>query len=300
MPFFFFLSGMLCKRNLSLESIRKDFIYLIIPYFTYGFLFILFDIVRSANLNCQFIIQKIVSLLYGYDVSIGPIWFLPALFLCKQQFLVLKLLKEKNSYFYYSVLILFVLSLIVLLPFCPNLPFFSDSAMYGLPFFVLGNETFRIWEGIENNNSYLNIGLAALLGLISIPLCYYNGYVVLADCIFGKSVFLFYLNAIISIISFLLLCLSLSRFKSKIITITSYGSIVILGLHGIILTFFNYYFPILIGTKPSSYFLILAIVYSLVTYYICYLLIIFIDAWCPIVFGLKRHSNHFTLVSTKK
>jgi len=87
MMLFFFLSGILCRRDLSLTSIKKDIRYLIFPYLVYGFILIAFSTLRSRTFDIVVLLAQIKSLFWGDDISIGPIWFLPALFICKQLFL---------------------------------------------------------------------------------------------------------------------------------------------------------------------------------------------------------------------
>lgn len=286
MMFFFFLSGMLCKRELSMASLKKDLHFIILPYFTYGLIIIAFNLIRSRSFDWELLYSQLISLCVGDDISIGPIWFLPALFICKQLFLFIKKVKSKP----WLYALLFVLSLFpvyFIAIYRLNFPFFADSALCGLPFFFIGYESRFILDRISLLKWYVSFSLSAVLACLSFVLCKYNGFVIMANCTIGKSVYLYYLGAFAAIISVLLICTLFNNVRLPFVTITSYGTIVTLGLHGIPLTFFHYYVPILLGYAPSTYPLYYTVFYSLTTYYLCYILIVFLDKSCPLLFGLK-------------
>lgn len=290
MMLFFFLSGLLCKRDLSLISLKKDLRYIMFPYFVYGALLIAFSSIRSRTFDLSIMFVQMESLLVGDDISIGPIWFLPALFICKQLFLLLKMVKKYPIVY----LLLFALSfspVYFISKYNVNIPFFADSALCGLPFFIAGNESYAFWGNIKQLKWYKCLCIAAVLICISAFLCDYNGFVSLAGCDIGQSVFVYYINAFVALIAISIICLLFDNVKSEFITISSYGSIVILGIHGIPLTIFNYYVPIFMGYEPSTYPIYLAVIYSIFTYCFCYYLIIIIEKHCPLLFGLKS-INH--------
>ena len=285
MMFFFFLSGMLCKREFGLLSLRRDSKYLLLPYLTYSFILILSLIIRSKFSDFTLVPSKIEMLIVGLDPRIGPLWFLPSLFICKQLSGIIRITKIYNIYFYYVLVSFTFLPAYLFSQYQLNLPFFADSALCGLPFFIFGSESFSILNKKTNSRMFFLIPI--LLLLFSAYLSYLNGFVVLSDCRFGNSVVLYYINAFIAIISILYMCKYLNSFKFSFISITSYGSIVILGLHDHILLFFNYYLPIIIGMDPFAYPVIIALIYSSVTFILCYLMIRFICSRYPLLFGLR-------------
>src|SRR5574344_209371 len=95
MPLFFMLSGMLCKSSLSLTSLKKDIRFLLIPYIVYGSMLILFHSVTSHTYDFFYLYTNILVLLKGYDASVGPIWFLFALFFIKQFFYCCKAILKR-------------------------------------------------------------------------------------------------------------------------------------------------------------------------------------------------------------
>ena len=292
MMFFFFLSGMLCKRELSISSIKKDIKYIILPYFTYGLILITFYFCRARSLEINMLIRNFESLCLGDDISIGPIWFLPALFVCKQLFLLAKRLKLFSICLYYLLFVLSFFSVYYISKYHLNIPFFVDSALCGLPFFFAGNECNLFIDKYRTIKWYVLAGLFILLLGVSVASFCYNGCANLASCTFGQSVYAYYVVAFSAIISNSILCIMIGNLRSSFVTCMAYGSIVTLGLHGIPLTLLNYYLPIAFGKEPSTYSLYQAFFYSIITLYFCYLCILFLDKRCPSLFGLRGTWNN--------
>lgn len=287
MPLFFFISGLLCKRDIGLLTVKKDLRFLILPYFTYGLIYIFVDVIRTKTLEFVGMQDKLFSLLIGLDAGIGPIWFLFALFFSKQLFLLIKVMKRYSFVLYmFFVIISFFLTYFISISHY-NFPFFIDSAILGLPFLIVASETDRIWKSVMRQKGILRACISMCFFFISVYLCYLNGKVVIADCIIGKSIWLYFISSFLSIISLLLLCTLLDRIKWKFVSFTSYGTIVTLGVHGIFLTVFNYYLPVIMGYEAASYSLLVAFVYSTLTYVLCFVSIISFNTKFPIVFGLK-------------
>lgn len=286
MMLFFFLSGILCKRELSFDSIKSDIRFLVLPYFTFGILLIVFDFMRARTFDLCLFMQKLYSLLLGDDASIGPIWFLPALFICKQLFLILKKLKNNCIWLYFAIVLLSFLPALCISSYKLNIPFFSDSALCGLPFFIVGHESCSLCVYFKKIKWHIRFAFSILLLVFSAFICRVNGFVSLADCVLGDSVFLYYINALFVIASICMLCMFIEKNNSFILT-TSYGSIFTLFFHGIPMTFFNYYFPIILGLSLSSYSLFMAFLYSISTNFLCYFMIKYLDNHFPILFGLR-------------
>ena len=286
MMFFFFLSGILCKRDISFASVKKDVKYILLPYFTFGFLLICFDFLRARGFSLYILLQKLHSLLLGDDASIGPIWFLPALFICKQLFLIVKKLKQICIWLYLAFVLMSFIPVLYISTYQLNIPFFTDSALCGLPFFIVGHESFFLCEHFKKIKWHIRIVCSILLLVISVFICRVNGFVSLADCVIGNSVFLYYINALFVITSICMLCMFFLKNNSFVLT-TSYGSIFTLFFHGIPMSFFNYYLPVIMGCSISSYSLFFAFLYSMSSYCICYYMIKYLDCYFPIIWGLR-------------
>lgn len=296
---FFFLSGTLCKRAISISSLKKDFNYLIIPYLTFGILTIFCDTIRAKSIQTEVLMFQMKDLLTGYHTYIGPYWFLLSMFICKQLFLLIKMTKEYSNTLYYLIASLTFIPAYFIYQNHYNLIFFADSAFFGLPFFILGNECLRLIEKLQNKAWQLRLTGFVLLCILSYYLSKANGFVSIAGCITGNSILLYYTNSITAIFAVILLCTIVCRFlESTFITVTSYGTIATLGCHSLFLTLLYYYIPKLLGITTMSYSWPTGILFSIITYAGCYILIIYLDKYIPKPFGLK--GNLLKLLHPKK
>lgn len=148
------------------------------------------------------------------------------------------------------------------------MPLFSDSALCGFPFLVVGYESSSLCLHIKKSKWYLRFACSILLLVLSALVCRENGFVNLSDCVIGNSVFLYYINALSVIASICMLCMSIDKINSFVLT-TSYGSIFTLFFHGIPMSFFNYYLPIILG---FSLFILFVYGISFFYFYIYYML----------------------------
>lgn len=286
-PLFFFLSGLLCPKSISLSSLKKDLRFLILPYFVYGILMILVFSCLSKDFTfdrywCQF-----QELCLGYDAGVGAIWFLPALFICKQLYFFCQWMMTKSR------VLGSVLAFSTLLPayFIThdglNLPLFADSALFGLPFLLLGSFSLPFVERVKDVGAIPLSFSAVTLFAITVSLAVGNGSVSLATCEYGYSFLVYYLCAFAGIASIVGGSLLLDDSQLRFVTITSYGTIVTLGIHGLVLVMLQYYIPVLLGFYTPTISLPLAVLYAAVTYIICFVVITWADCSCPHLMGLK-------------
>lgn len=283
MPLFFFLSGMLCKYNFSVKAVVRDMQFIILPYFVYGVLDFSVRLLLSHSFTMLNVQRSFFSLFIGMDAEIGAIWFLPALFICKQLGRLSFLLRDYKRFLFF----LFVCLLVLILP-SYNLPFFMDSALFGLPFFMMGKLFMerQYVPAVMRSIGLLLVGVSALSANVITSL--HNNTVILASCSYGNNVLLYYAAAMFGIIAIVCLCKSLNNIICRFVYVTSYGSIVTLGLGGFPALFMNYYLFILLGiAPPATYSLTVAIGFSLITYVCCFFLILLIDKFLPSLFGLR-------------
>lgn len=286
MPFFFFISGILCNRKLSQESIKKDLKYILIPYFSFGIMTFLWSFARTQSFNIDTFTSQLQSIIFGMNV-IGPFWFLPALFICKQLFLVIKIIRHKYIFLYYSICILSILPVYFISKNHWNIPFFSDSALCGLPFFIFGNEISSYIFSITNYRKIPRLLCAIILLCISISFSIKNGNTDISECIIEGSVTAYYIASLSAISSIILFCSLANQIRNTFIIITSYGSIVSLGLHRFILFILENSISKLLVGQSYNYPFFIALLYSSITYFICFILIVILDKHCPTPFGLR-------------
>ena len=286
-PLFFFISGLLCPKNFTKSSILKDIKYIIIPYFVFGIFQIIFHSLLSREFSLLFYFIKIKTLCLGSDASIGAIWFLPALFICKQLHYLILWIRKKSFLAHMMILVLSLFPTYYISLSNLNLMLFADSALFGLPFFLIGNNSSYFIESKWPINTFTMAITSIILLVLTIILSIYNGFVSIAICNYGKHLLIYYINAVTGIAAFVGACLLLKKGCPNFIITTSYGTIVTLGFHGIILLILQYYIPMLAGFYTPTITLSLAISYSVVTYSICYLIITLGDHYCPQLIGLK-------------
>ena len=90
-PYFFFISGLVADKELSVKSICKEAKRILIPYYSFGLISIavygaLGSIAASNfNMGTDSTWENIGKLIYGYSnlKFNAPLWFLPALFVAR-------------------------------------------------------------------------------------------------------------------------------------------------------------------------------------------------------------------------
>ena len=276
MPLFFFLSGCLCKKSISKQSLIRDVKFILIPYFFFGILGIIIPHPRSL----QDAHVYLYYLFAGYDSSIGAIWFLPAIFICKQLGTIITSIQSKcNWLFLLTMGLLFVLTYLL---HNINMPFFSCSAILGLPFFLIGHIFMKYYKSLLSSQSqfpFIFLFVFVLSVIVTITLANKHEFVALAGHSYGDNIFLYYINAIAGISSIISVSILLNKYYFHFVFVTSYGSISILWTHGVFLTFLQYHLFCLLNIEISAYPIWMAVVFSTFTYLCCYV--------CTIIFGLK-------------
>lgn len=285
-PLFFILSGLLCKKK-SLNSIIKDVKYLILPYITYGLILIFFQSFTSHNMNVLFYIKSFGILIMGYDTKIGAIWFLVALFFVKQIYYFITFISKRcNLIFKFIIIISF--SLIYIIKYYNiNFPFFIDSSLCGLPFFIIGAILRKYIPLLTKVSKRACTILIISTFIISVILSYFNGTHDLSTCSYGNNIFLYYIDSLLGCSCTISICILLNKYKFKLITISSYGTIVIIGINGFFLTALNYYIPHSLGYNLSTYNIFVALIFSIISFVLCYFFIILLDEQLYYPFGLK-------------
>ena len=289
MPFFFIISGLLCKDGISIDTLKKDIKYLIIPYFTYGIITIFFHGIINKNQVIDSYYYDFLYLLLGNYKEGGPIWFLLAIFFCKQLFRVIQLTRNWN-WIYYPLAVSSILYIQIINIGSINLPYHIDSALCGLPFFILGYHCKTIPNYLNQTNLLFRLLILALLIIVTVFSSLNNGTVVLADCMYGNNLSIYYINAILGTIVVILICGFLNSINSKFVNLMSQGTIVTLGIHGHILLFLHYYLAKTIGYYSITYSIALGIIYSIIAQLLCIVLIQIIrhDSYAYI-WGLKKY-----------
>lgn len=285
MPLFFFISGILCKDHLSRKTIMRDAKYILIPYFFFGILSVIIPHPKSIN-EVEAYLQNLIC---GYNSSIGAIWFLPAIFICKQLGTVIISIQRHIKWLYITLVALTFIPVLFLNNI--DLPFFASSAFCGLPYFLIGHIFIRYYQSRFSlqisNPSIVLIIIFAISAFLSIYLANKHEFVALAGHSYGDHVIIYYINAFSGIISVITASILLNQYQLHFVTVTAYGSISIIWTHGICLSFFHYYLFKMLHLEITTYSITLALLFSILTYICCYYITIICDKYYPYLFGLK-------------
>ena len=95
MPLFFIIAGYFWKERNIVESFVNDFKRILLPYISYFIIFAVFGYIYKG-ISCGAIIQDVFKICWGscdriniaehHIQGVGFLWFLPALFVCKEVF----------------------------------------------------------------------------------------------------------------------------------------------------------------------------------------------------------------------
>jgi fucose 4-O-acetylase-like acetyltransferase len=308
-PAFFILSGYLFKINRNdatnkgkfADIIKKNFNSLIIPmlifsvigWFWYWFNNLILYVFKPTsiflNLNFDSLIWKPVLGLWVYDRTIatpmcGVFWFVATLFFIR--ILASVLLKFNNNYIIFSINV-FSIILIPCFPPVYDFLFYSERILMGIPFFLTGYliKKINLFEYIKHSRGTLKFLILLLLFMLAVFMSVCNGRIDVFDYNFGNNAFIFYFDALIGSLFLFILCQIIPIFKQSIqniLYIISINTIIILGLHRIVmkcldLTFFKFF------TFDYSNF-IKALFIVLILYYP----MLYINRYFPMVSGHKK------------
>lgn len=241
MPLFFMMSGMFFKKERSfVESLKASTRTLLMPYFIFSFINLSICWI-SPYLHPELyyemhgkdvLIAAIKGMLIGSDqitptsfMPLGALWFLISLFTIQVISSALsKMIKKDVAFVFISTCISISLFFVIK----TNALFSIRSTMMALPFYVWG---YYLRSLNIQNIPYKDVSSIAMIlyFIFIIPL---NGFCTIDECIYGKSIILFYLNAIVGACMLLIICTLLSkRYKLKFLKIIGRNTIAILGLH---------------------------------------------------------------------
>lgn len=186
MPLFFIISGYLYKKKNVKESVIKDFQSLIIPYFI-GCVFVVSQDVSFAfaKHDISYITNSVFAILWGCGYtsdevlfgnmpSIGAIWFLLALFWCKNMYNIIEIKVVSTQQKLILVLFITVMA-IVIEKYLIKLPFSLLPGLSALQFFMVGT----LWK--NKHVSYPTMFILVICWFIS----FFYSHVYLVSCDYG-------------------------------------------------------------------------------------------------------------------
>lgn len=231
MPFFFFISGLLfkIKENNIREMFSRIWHSLIIPYIFLNFLSDIF-LIPSWILSKEWPLENLVYFLTadGHGEP-GPTWFL----ICLAWLWIAFYYLSRLSYKWQCAILIGCGVFAWLFPY--TLYWRIDTAVMVLPFFVVGYhcKSLLTWQAGKYRSIFIAIGLI----FIAVSFSYLNGYSSVYIRTFGNFPILYYPGAFIGIMMLVMISKLLDRWRTKIIYVLSSGTIVIMGLHGIVILY---------------------------------------------------------------
>lgn len=290
---FFFVSGYLKKPiNSQKESLNKYFYCLIIPYFIYNAIFYPYWIGKTYIEQGNFLsfsdcLKPIIGSLLGqldssYSCQLnGVTWFLLSLFAmhwitdaCNRQ-------KHRKVWMLGISLIAVILyGLNKQTHYAPYLTF--HGLVRSIPFFFMGN--------LMRNTNYLKeicfkkdlwIGVSALA--LSILLFYWH----IHETIFSLHILLYFVVNVLSVFATIHLFRTLNSIKVSLVTHISIGTLVIFGLHRILIGIIDYGVEKALGIDDIRYEWYVALLITLLICILLYPIIILGKKHAPILVGKK-------------
>lgn len=289
---FFFVSGYL-KKPLATqkESVKKYGYSLLIPYIIYNVIyypywFAKFYIEHGAItiVDCLKPITGTLLLQLNTNFSCelnGVTWFLPALFLMHLITDICNLQKHDKA----IMLIITIITMILYgankyYNFAPYLTFIGFVRC--ICFFFMGN-LFQKAGYLKDISTKKDILIGSSTLLLSIALFYCHIH---EEC-FILHIILYYVVNIFSVYGIIYLCRSINNLKIKAITTISIGTMLIFGIHRILIGFFDFGFEKLFHIADITYNWYECIVLAIVIEIILLPFIIYSQRHYPILLGKK-------------
>ena len=255
---FFFISGYLKKKNLSLKESAKKYGYsLLIPYIIYNAIYYPYWLVKfyieHNGISLADAIKPITGTILGQLNSSfscelnGVTWFLIALFL-------MHILTDVLNSHKYGKSIMLILSIITMILYGANkyyhyAPYITYHGFIRcLCFFFLGN-IFQQTNQLKSLNIKKDLTIGAITLLLSLILFYWH----INEEHFVLHIALYYIVNLISVFAFIHLSRALNNIKSRLITLISLGTLLIFGFHRMMIGLIDFALEKALNTSIITY-----------------------------------------------
>lgn len=286
---FFFISGYLKKYELTLKESAKKYSYsLLIPYILYNTIYYPYWLVKfyieHGGITLTDAIKPITGALLGQLNSSfscelnGVTWFLIALFL--MHILTDVLNKSKHGKF-----IMVMISIITMILYGANkyyhyAPYITYHGFIRcLCFFFLGN-LFQQWNYLKSLDFKKDLTIGIITLLLSLILFYWH----INEEYFTLHITLYYVVNLVSVYAFIYLSRSLNSIRRRIITLISIGTLLIFGLHRMMIGVIDFVIEKILHITNITYNWAECLIIALAIELILLPIIIYRRKW-PILFG---------------
>ena len=237
MPLFFFISGLTFnpeRYKRFKDLIIKKSVTLLLPYFFFSFLgYGLCLVDNSRHFTVYGVLDALFRIIHADTDMLafafdGPLWFLPCLFLVEIEYFTIRKLRKGTQL---GVIAFLATMGFIWGPKFKYIPWSAAVSLVGLAFYWAG---FMFKENMIDLNRFAKGSLIFLGLLCSLLFCHLNNFVSMASDIYGNP-FYFLLSAFGGIL-YISLLMTFSS-PHKIISFLGMNTIIILGLHGVLLFF---------------------------------------------------------------
>ena len=286
---FFFISGYLKKPSVSITQSAKKYGYsLLIPYLLYNAIYYPYWLakfsIEHGGITWHDAIKPLIGTILGQLNSSfscelnGVTWFLIALFLMHILTDVLNRNKHGKS-------VMLALSIITMILYGANkyyhyAPYITYHGFIRcLCFFFMGN-LFQQWQYLKSLNFRNDLTIGTITLLLSLILFYWH----INEDQFVLHITLYYVVNLISVFAFIYLSRSLNNIRSHIITLISIGTMLIFGLHRMMIGIIDYIIEKTFHISNITYDWYECIIIALVIEILLLPIAIHRNKW-PILFG---------------
>lgn len=288
---FFFVSGYLKKPAISYKTSLKKYSYsLLTPYILYNVIYYPYWLAKfyidHGGIGINDAIKPIIGtflLQFNSDISCelnGVTWFLPALFL-------MHMVTEFCNRQKHGKTIMLILTIICIMLYGANkyyhyAPYITYHGFIRcLCFFFMGN-LYRQSNRFKRQNSIITdiqFKKELAVGILSLTISLLVFYWHIHEEIFVLHIILYYIVNLFSVYGIIYLCRCLNKVRFRLVTLISIGTMLIFGLHRILIGLIDYTLE-----KATHIF---DITYN---WYECLILALVIEAiLLPFIFLTKRH-----------
>ena len=294
---FFFISGYLKKPSVSQKESLKKYAYcLLIPYLIYNVIFYPYWIGKTyigqgGMPSFSECLKPIIGTFLGQlDSSFscqlnGVTWFLISLFIMHWLTDVCNRQKNKKVWMLsISIIAMFLYGLNKYTHFAPYLLF--HGLVRSIPFFFLGN--------ILRQSGYLkepNFKKDFLIGISTLTLSLILFYWHINESHILIHITLYFIVCFFSVLSIIHLWRCADRFRSQIIIYISIGTMVIFGLHRMLMGVIDFVIELSLHISDISYSISEAIILTIAIELALLPIIIYGKRHYPILLGKKQYQN---------
>jgi fucose 4-O-acetylase-like acetyltransferase len=291
MPLFFIIAGIFHPKNINVSTIKKRVRQILLPYFLWSFilfgfwLFIGRKFGESANLDLS-ITKNFIGIFFAQgDINYMnwgiPMWFLPTIFLT---FLLFGLiLKIKNKFLHYSVLIMSIVLGFLIANFSEVYLFWSlDVALVSLFFYSFG---FYAKDFIKSNKKK-DVFSLLILGVIHLAVSLFLMQKIdMYRSTYGNEI-LFLLNSIVGFLFWGYLFKNFLLIKSLVYF--GKNTIPILAVQARALSFIKLFLFLILGLSIFEFTEFEKVILTLGQLIILFPILILINKYIPILNGKNK------------